>query len=300
MRPVREDNPRLLLAVLLALGIALFVTDARGVAEPVTSVVRTAGAAAFTPVSAGVSVAAAPAAEGWQMLTAAPDATERIQRLEAENAELRRELTAREFDAERAEQLQELLQLSDLGGYDVVPAQAVTRVTARGQAPTVTLDVGTADGVAADQTVVHADGLVGRVVQAGAHRATVMLLTDAGSAVGTRMEGSGETGAVHGQAASLEADAALRLELLDSSAEVAEDDRVVTMGSHDGSPFVPGVPVGTVTRVLDTPGTLTSVAELRPAVDLSRLDVVGVVVGGPGSDPGDSLLPDETEEDSQA
>ena len=62
-------------------------------------------------------------------------------------------------------------------------------------------------------------------------------------------------------------------------------------GSVGGKPFVPGVPVGKVISVVQTPGALTRIAVVRPFVNLATLDIVAVVVLPPKSDPRDSLLP---------
>ncbi|QVQ51930.1 rod shape-determining protein MreC [Spiractinospora alimapuensis] len=295
---MRTDKPRLLLAGLLAVGAAVLVLDDQGVADPVTGAAREVGSFAFTPVSAGVSAAATPLHSTYDALRNASGANDRISELEEENADLRQRVRSAEYDEERADQLADLLHLSDLGGYEVVPAHAVTRISPQGSAESIVLDVGTEDGVGEDMTVVHADGLVGRVTNATARRATVLMLNDASSAVGSRMEDSSEAGVVRGQARSLSGDSLLRLELLDSTSTVDPGDRVVTLGSHDNAPFVPGVPIGTVENIAEDEGEMTQAAEVRPAVDLSQIDVVGVVVAGPDGDPGDDLLPDDAEKDS--
>ena len=74
-------------------------------------------------------------------------------------------------------------------------------------------------------------------------------------------------------------------------AAVQKGDRVVTLGSHEGAPFVPGVPIGTVDDVQVAPGALSRIARITPAVDFAALDMVGVVVKGPAEDPRDSVLP---------
>ena len=66
-------------------------------------------------------------------------------------------------------------------------------------------------------------------------------------------------------------------------------DRLVTRG--DGSLYVPGVPVGVVVSVKSTPGSLIRVAQVDPYVRMTALDLVGVVVDGPRTDPRDSVLP---------
>jgi rod shape-determining protein MreC len=294
---VARDRSRVVVALLLAAGLALVMLDARGVAAPASDAVRDTGAAAFTPVSGAASLAAAPIAAAWDLLAAAPGATERIEELEAQNEALRRELDSADYDAGRADQLAELLQLSDLAGYELVPAQAVTRLSQGGGPDAVVLDVGTRDGVEANMTVVHGDGLVGRVTHAGTARSTVLLVSDPSSAVGIRTEEDGEAGVLRGRARTLADSSTLHLELLDDQATVDEGERLLTMGSHDGAPFVPGVPVGTVEEIVDTPGAPGGGAHVQPAVNLSAIDVVAVVTAGPEHDPGDALLAEDGDEE---
>jgi rod shape-determining protein MreC len=289
--PRGAPKARLALGVLVAASVALIVLDSRDGVNPVTGAARLAGETAFAPLSAGVSALSGPMSGALDTVAAAPGAADRIAELEKANQDLRAELAARDRDAGRSAQLGDLLRLSGLGGYEIVPAQAVTRVSPRGYADAVTLDVGTRDGVAEDMTVINGDGLVGRVVQAGRSTSTVLLITDGASAVGARLEGSREIGVADGGSGFLGDGAPLRFELMSADARVKEGDRVVTLGSHDGTPFVPGVPVGTVTEVEKTPGAITRTADLEPAVDIGTLDVVGVVVGGPPEDPRDSVLP---------
>ncbi|MUL43073.1 rod shape-determining protein MreC [Streptomonospora sp. PA3] len=291
---MRRDGSRsrLVVGILAAVSLVLVVLDSREGANPVTSAARNAGEVAFRPVSAGVSVAGAPFSSAYATLTTAHGARERIDALEQRNDELRNRLHARQRDADRAGRLRDLLQLAGMGGYEIVPAQAVTRVTARGFSDTVTLDVGRDDGVRPDMTVVNGDGLVGRVVQAGPSTATVMLVTDPASAVGARLEDSQEIGVAEGASAGIGDGKPLRFELMSADARMKAGQRLVTLGSHQGAPFVPGVPIGTVTAVDDAPGRLTRTGKAEPAVDFGSLDVVGVIVAGPQGDPRDSLLPD--------
>lgn len=299
-----RDSPksRMALALLVAVSVALLILDARPGGDPVTSMARAGGELVFVPTAAGVGWAAGPAVDLYGKLRKGSGAATRIAELEQANSELEAELQAARIDDERAEQLDELLHLSGLGGYEVVPAQAVTRVTARGYAHTVTIDTGTDSGVRPNMTVVNGSGLVGRVMEAGPRTATVLLATDDDSAVGARLEATRKIGVVKGGAVPGGPDAAMTLELFDLEAPVDSGDRVVTLGSHEGAPFVPGVPVGTVDDMQVAPGALSRIARITPAVDFASLDVVGVVVEGPDTDPRDSVLPprpDNTEGDRQ-
>lgn len=288
-----RDSPRsrLTLAVLVALSVVLLVLDGRPGQNPVTAAARAAGELVFAPAAAGVGHAAAPVAGLYDTVRQAPGAADRIAELEAANAELEEELHAARLDEGRTEELDALLHLSGMGGYEIVPAQAVTRTTPRGYADVATIDAGTESGVRADMTVVNGRGLVGRVVEAGPRTATVLLATDVTSAVGARLESTRKIGVVTGGTVPGGPEADLTLELFDMEAPVEAGDRVVTLGSHEGAPFVPGVPVGTVEEVQAAPGALSRFAVLAPAVDFSSLDVVGVVVAGPAEDPRDSVLP---------
>ncbi|WP_017577976.1 rod shape-determining protein MreC [Nocardiopsis kunsanensis] len=290
-----RDSPRsrLILLALVAAAVVLLVLDGRAGTDPVTGTARAGAELAFAPIAGGVSRVTAPVATAYEAVRQGPEAAERIAELEEANAELESELRSAELDQGRAEQLDDLLHLSGLGGYEIVPARAVTHVTAQGYEHTATLDVGTASGVEKDMTVVNGQGLVGKVVQAGKRTSTVQLATDHDSSVGARLEGSGKIGVAGGAQVPGGPEADLTYELFDMEARIEPGDRIVTLGSHEGVPFVPGVPVGTVEEVHVSPGALSRVAAVEPAVDHASLDTVGVVVGGPEDDPRDSLLPPE-------
>ena len=54
---------------------------------------------------------------------------------------------------------------------------------------------------------------------------------------------------------------------------------------------MPGVPIGEVTKIDNSPGAITQTADIRFYADFSALTVVGVVVSGSQTDPRDSLVP---------
>ena len=65
---------------------------------------------------------------------------------------------------------------------------------------------------------------------------------------------------------------------------------LVSYGVKDGV-FVPGVPLGVVTKVQAAQGTNAQVAFVEPFADVTDLDLVGVIVNKPRTDPRDALLP---------
>jgi rod shape-determining protein MreC len=146
----------------------------------------------------------------------------------------------------------------------------------------VTIDAGTADGVRPDMTVLNGDGLVGRVVRATDATATVLLIGDRNSTVGGRLNSTLALGFLSGRG---ETGGTMDYKLVDLRARPKVGDRIVTWGSKGNAPYVPGVPIGTVTTVTPNQGTLGSTATVKPFVDPTRIDTVGVVTGPPARPP---------------
>jgi rod shape-determining protein MreC len=278
---------RLVLGVLLIVAIGLITLDHRGFGA--VGSLRGTSAEFFGPVERVTADITRPVTGFFEAVTGAPSARRKIQALEQEDQRLRAELSAAQLNKTDAAELNRLLQLGGRGGYRLVAAHVIG--VGEGFEDTVTIDAGTMDGVRADQTVLNEAGLVGRVIQAAPDTSTVLLATDASSAVGCRLEGTQEIGVVQGTGKSLSAQGGLRVELLDANAVLQAGQRLVTLGSVGGHPYAPGVPIGTVSQLESTPGSLTRTAAVRPFVQFTALDVVGVVIVAPRHNPRDSVLP---------
>ncbi|MFI6483022.1 rod shape-determining protein MreC [Nonomuraea sp. NPDC050663] len=286
MRDTRRA--RLILGLLLTAALVLLTIDHRTGEDSPLGPVRGMGAAVFgTAEQLGASVAR-PVTSFFTAMAGAPEAQDRIKRLEEENARLKAGLSASLLDRKRSQELKSMLGLSGLGGYTVVSANVVARRGHPGFEDAVEIDAGTDDGVRPDMTVLNGAGLIGRVVQAGPTTSTVVLLSDPASSAGARLEGGNEIGVVSGVGYGGQL---VRFRLLDSTAPLAPGLRLVSFGSQKAAPYVSGVPIGVIERVEATPGELTRIAYARPFVDLTALDVVGVVVKAPKRDPRDAVLP---------
>jgi rod shape-determining protein MreC len=278
---------RAVLGVLLLVSLAMITVDYRGGDHSPLSALRGFGEAIFGPIEHGATAVVSPVAGAFHTFTGAPGAHRRITRLERENARLRQQLRTGQIDKKRADELNDLLGTSGRGGYRIVPAEVIS--SGQGLEDTVSLDVGSANGVRPNMTVLSGDGLVGRVTRVGPSTSTVMLATDAASSIGGRLEGSEEIGVVQG--AGRRGGSALKFQLLDSTVVMQPGQRIVSFGSEGDRPYVPGVPVGTISRIEKTSGSLTRTALVRPFVHFTSLDVVGVVVAAPKRNPRDSVLP---------
>ncbi|MFD4141473.1 MULTISPECIES: rod shape-determining protein MreC [unclassified Streptomyces] len=284
MRDTRES--RLLLVLLIAIAFALITVDIRGGEESPVDGARQAAATVFGPVENGVAAAVDPIGNAIGAVRDSGERHDRISVLERENAELKARLGSDDRNRSRARELDGILKTAAAGQYGIKGAEVIAIGAAQGFSWTVTIDIGSDDGIARDMTVLNGDGLVGRVTTVGPGTATVLLAIDPDFTVGTRMEKTNELGFATGQG-----DRPLSVQLLNGKAKVKKGDRLVTFGSQADRPFVPGVPVGEIVRVEPLGGDLTRNVYVRPYVGFSKLDIVGVVVKAPRSDPRDTVLP---------
>ncbi len=263
--------------------------------------VRAGAAEVFGPMESVSASVASPVVDAVELLGDMRGLREDNDRLAEENAALRAELSTGEVDRNRLAEYDALTGVAEGSGFELVPARVVAIGPAQAFARTVTVDAGTAEGVRADLTVVDGSGLVGRVLSAGRHTATVLLAVDAGSVIGGRLDRSMELGFLRGNG-SLGSDGLLSLDLVDPDALPAAGDTVVTWGSRGGTPYVAGVPVGEVTQVHTSAGDQSVSAAVRPFSDMSSLDLVGVVLGpqrtGPRAVLGSGAFDDGPDESS--
>jgi rod shape-determining protein MreC len=272
---------RIVLAILLLIAATFVIIDLRGG----SNAARSAGSSVFGPVERAVTTITEPIGNFFSAVGGIGRNAQKVEELQAQNDELQTRLRDLESDAARADQLDALFGLAGKGRYRIVPAQVIAVGPTQGFAYTVTIDVGQRDGVRRDQTVINGQGLVGRVTAIGRSSSTVLLIIDPTSSVGARLAKTRQIGFVNGRGV-----ADLELQLLNPRAPLAEGDALVSFGAQ-GSPFAPGVPIGTVTSVRGTPGSLTRIARVQPYVDMTSLDIVGVVLGRPAVSPRDSLIP---------
>ncbi|MBV1941683.1 rod shape-determining protein MreC [Streptomyces sp. NPDC060006] len=284
MRDTRES--RLLLVLLIAIAFALITVDIRGGEDSPVDGARRTAATVFGPIENGVSSAVNPVGNAIQAVKDSGDRHDRIAQLERANAGLKAKLGSDDRNRSRLKQLDKILRTAGAGQYGIKGAEVIAIGAAQGFSWTVTIDVGANDGIKRDMTVLNGDGLVGRVTTVGPNTATVLLANDPDFTVGTRMESTDELGFASGQG-----DRPLRVELLNGKAKIKKGDRLVTFGSQADKPFVPGVPVGLVSRVDPSGGDLTRTLYVTPYVSFTKLDIVGVVVQAPRKDPRDDVLP---------
>jgi rod shape-determining protein MreC len=135
----------------------------------------------------------------------------------------------------------------------------------------ITINAGNREGLKPGMPVVTAGStLIGRVADVSLRSSKVQLLNDLSSAVNVRLQTSNVAGLATGQQ-----DGTLLVQYLPLGAEIAENDIALTSGLGGNLPR--NLVVGQITGVEKKDFDVSQVAQLRPAADYERLDVVLVI-----------------------
>ncbi len=278
------NRSRLLLVLLLVSALFLITLDLRGI--NLASGVRSAVATVFSPIEKLASKIFSPIGDFTSDLRNFNQSKKRIDDLTKEVDLLKSKEVLDEDLVSQVSQLKNLLDLAGRGGYKVVAAKVINRGSAATFKQTITIDVGSTDGVAKNMTVISDGGLVGVVKSVTSNSSIVLLMSDPTFKVGVRIVGTQGIGVISGQGGD-----SYLLQLLDATGEIKVGDKLVARGSENGRPYVPGVPVGEVIKVASNASAITQNADVVGFVNIDRVSVVAVVVAPPKSDPRDSLIP---------
>jgi len=204
-----------------------------------------------------------------------------LQQVQQENTALRQELQTMQVrlqqeraEAQRTDNLRQLLELRDRANLDTVAAEVIAGAASI-DFRTVTIDKGSSDQLATDMAVISPAGVVGRVILPTPRASKVQLLTDRNAAAGALIERTRVQGVVVGTG-----DGMMRMQYVPGTADVKTGDLVVTSGI-DGI-YPKGFVIGTIDHADRGAGAYHEIV-IRPAVDFSRLEEVLVVRTPPAS-----------------
>ncbi|PLY01485.1 MAG: rod shape-determining protein MreC [Desulfuromonas sp.] len=222
-----------------------------------------------SPLHKALDVVWKGAADTWSRYLWLVDTERDNEALIDENRKLKAELVR--FDEVRLanQRLRKLLDFKEEVQLPPLPAQVISE-DASSWFRTVVIDKGMDDGVREGMAVVVAEGVVGRTIRVSAHHSTVLLITDASSAVASLVQNTRTRGICRGEGTELTLDYALRL------AAIKVGDRIVTSGT--GGVFPKGLVVGNVTLIEKGEYGLFQNVTVTPSVDFSRLEEVLVLL----------------------
>jgi rod shape-determining protein MreC len=178
------------------------------------------------------------------------------------------------------------LDLAGTASYKVVNVKVISQGSSQSFSQTVTIDSGSNAGIKKNMTVLSQTGIAGVVKDVYPTTALVMLATDPSFKIGVRIAGTQQIGILSGRGTRSGS-----LQLLDNLTTVKAGDVLLSRGSVANRPFVPGVPVGSVTSIDNSAGQIAQSGAVRFYTDFSSLGVLAVVVGAPVNNPGDALIP---------
>ena len=204
-----------------------------------------------------------------------------LRQVQQENTALRQELQTMQVrlqqeraEAQRTDNLRQLLELRDRANLDTVAAEVIAGAASI-DFRTVTIDKGSSDRLATDMAVISPAGVVGRVILPTPRASKVQLLIDRNAAAGALIERTRVQGVVVGVG-----DGMMRMQYVPGTADVKTGDLVVTSGI-DGI-YPKGFVIGTIDHA-DRGAVAYHEIVIRPAVDFSRLEEVLVVRTPPAS-----------------
>jgi len=284
MRNGGEGRTRLLLIILIVTSLFLITLDLRVV--KILDGVRGGTQNVLAPFQKAGSTVVSPFRNFIGDITNLGRTSDQIEKLKESNAKLRARLAQRKnADAELA-QLKSVLDLAGQAGYKVVAARVISQGASTSFSQTVTIDIGTSSGVRQNMTVLSGEGLVGVVKESYANSALVMLATDPDFKVGVRIAGSQQIGILSGGGSKRAS-----LQLLDNQNVVKVGDVLLARGSTNNRPFVPGIPVGVISAVDSSAGSIAQSATVMLYPNFSGLGVISVVLSAGKNNPGDALVP---------
>lgn len=163
-------------------------------------------------------------------------------------------------------------QLRLLEDYRLIPAKVVSNSVDR-RDNLITIDKGSADGVRKDMGVACGNGVVGIVYLVSAHYSVVIPVLNSQSSISCRIQGRGYFGYLHWDGGA--ADAAYLDEIPRHARFRPYHDVAVTSGYS--AVFPPGILVGKITKVYNSPDGLSYRLKIKLATDFGRLRDVCVI-----------------------
>ena len=275
---------RLLLVILMVTSLFLITLDLRGV--KVIDGFKQGSQTIMTPFQRAGSVVLTPVKNFFSDVTHLGRTRNQIEKLEAENANLKQRLINRKNADAQLKQLKRILDLAGTAGFKVVNAKVISNGSSQSFSQTITIDSGANAGIKKNMTVLSQYGIAGVVKDVYPSSALIQLASDPSFRIGARIAGSQQIGILTGLGTR-----SASLQLLDNSTTVKVGDVLLSRGSIVNRPYVPGVPLGYVSSVDNSAGAVAQTATVRYYTNFSTLGVVAVVVSGSTANPGDALVP---------
>jgi rod shape-determining protein MreC len=232
------------------------------------------------PLEAGVSWLVEGVGSLWSRYVALVDVEDENRELRDENEELRKDLAAATRRASDIAALEELAVVKKQTQADTLGARVIAApLSPQFRVIRLRIDRGDRD-VQPDMPVIAGTGPVGKIDKVYGDYADVMLVSDPRSRIDIAIKRTGGRGVLIGLGQPDSYACKITTLELQSKRELRAQvgDEVVTSGV--GSVFPPGLVIGTITKLTGDDGMFQNV-EVRPAIDVSRVRAVMVLLAPP-------------------
>lgn len=194
------------------------------------------------------------------------------EKLKNKNKELEKSLKEIENIKTENETLKEYMGLTEkYRNYKTIPGDVINKDISN-YSRTITLNIGSSDGVKKDMTVIAEEGLVGHVISVTDHTAKVQTIIDPASSVSSMLSTTKESIVCKG---TLEDKTILKAMYIPTEASVIQGDTIQTSGL--GGLYPKGLQIGTIKKVVDTENLTDRYAQVAVSVDFNKLNSVLVI-----------------------
>ncbi len=272
MKKRRANSPavqnRLKQAVFAVLGVALILTllNSIGFLRPLQAVTDQL----FLPIRKLTNGVARSVGQQVETLTSLGALTRQNSALETQVQDLKKQLANMREVSHENDLLRAQLGFNSRQSLVLAPARVV------GYAPdnirkSLSIDVGKTSGISKGMAVVSNGALVGTVDEVRDFSARVFLLSD----VDFRVRALGQDGRANGIVAG-QIGTGYSMDKIAQGEKITKGETVITAGSD----IIPkGIIIGTVESIDNSDDAVFQVANIRPAIDLTKLELVFVVKG---------------------
>lgn len=185
-----------------------------------------------------------------------------VLRLQEENNSLKE-------DVNQNARLKQVLDYKENAGFATIAA-GVMGLDLDGWTKTITINKGGSEGVVKDQAVISPFGVVGRVIEVNSHSSKVLVNLDVRSDIDVLVQRSRVKGVVEGTGGD-----GLTLKYIRQADDVQVGDLILTSGLS--GTFPKGLVVGEVTKIEKSRESFFKYVEVRPKMDIQRLEEVLLV-----------------------
>ncbi len=196
-------------------------------------------------------------------------------RAQQENQELHTQLVSAQSQIQQLSEqgaeslrLRALLEFKNQLPFQTVAAEVIASSPGE-NSNAIFIGKGADEGLTSDLAVITPEGVVGKTIAVFSHSSQVLLLTDPSSGVGVMLEKTRVQGVLKGDSQNL-----CLIRYIMNEQPVSSGEAILTSGLDQTYPK--GLRVGTVVRT--SAGNIYKNVEVKPTVDLNRLETVLVVL----------------------